>query len=180
MGHRDYAAIQGAWIFAAGDDRLFLWLRRDDRHLFYFKRIYAWHLLCFYGSVDHGTGYHLHSNQTKKGFGAANRVANRVMSMYLMFSIVLVTLLVMFAPFLARILCPPTRAPRCRLLTQYLRLFSLTILFAAFQSNFSAVLNANDSYIPGKLYGVIVNPIIILCMMLFGAKSGFMHWSSVL
>lgn len=108
----------------------------------------------------------------KKGFGAANRVANRVMSMYLMFSIALVTLLVIFAPFLARILCPTYTGSSLRLLTQYLRLFSLTILFAAFQSNFSAVLNANDSYIPGKLYGVIVNPIIILCMMLFGAKIG--------
>lgn len=110
--------------------------------------------------------------RTQSGVKAANTVARKVMTMYLLFSVVLVGMLVLCAPLLAKILCPGYTGAQSALLIRYLRLFSLTILFAAFQSNLAAVLNANDSYIPGKLYGVIVNPVIILFMMLLGAKIG--------
>ena len=52
------------------------------------------------------------------------------------------------------------------------RLFSVAFLFSAIQSIYAAVQNANDIFIPGKLYGVIYNPVAIFCMLALGERLG--------
>jgi len=47
-------------------------------------------------------------------------------------------------------------------------MFSITFIFTSFQSIYAAVLNANDSFVPGKLYGIIFNPLAIIAVLLFG------------
>ncbi|MDY3014102.1 MAG: lipid II flippase MurJ [Evtepia sp.] len=103
---------------------------------------------------------------------AAGKVASRVLSLFLLGAAVLVILLDVFSAEVGRILAPAYTAQEIQVLAHYLRLFSAAFLFSAFQSIYAAVQNANDIFIPGKLYGVIYNPITIFFMLAFGEKLG--------
>jgi putative peptidoglycan lipid II flippase len=102
------------------------------------------------------------------GKKSAGQVASRVLTMFLMAAAVLVVVLDLFANQVGSLLAPAYDAARLQQLTHYLRLFSAAFIFSAFQSIYAAVLNANEIYVPGKLYGVVFSPLAILAIVLWG------------
>ena len=103
---------------------------------------------------------------------AAGKVASRVLSLFLLGAAAVVVLLDLFAPEVGWLLAPAYTEEQSQLLAHYLRLFSVAFLFSAIQSIYAAVQNANDIFIPGKLYGVIYNPVAIFCMLALGERLG--------
>lgn len=110
--------------------------------------------------------------KTRRGQKEADRVASKVLTMFLMFSAVIIGLILLLAPLLAKVLAPGYQGEQIALLAKYLRIYSITFIFAAIESILAAVLNANDSFIPGKLYGLMYNPVAIVFMMLLSGKFG--------
>lgn len=104
----------------------------------------------------------------KEGRRAAGGLASKVLTMFLLGASAAVVVLDLFAGQVGRLLAPAYDAAQLASLAHYLRLFSAAFLFSAFQSIYAAVLNANDIFIPGKLYGVVFNPIAILAVLLLG------------
>ncbi len=103
----------------------------------------------------------------------AGQLASKVLTLFLMIAACLLVLLDLFAPQVGLALAPKYDDPAQRAeLSKYLRLFSVTFLFTAFQSIYAAVLNANDIFVPGKLYGVVFNPIAIFCILVLGDRLG--------
>lgn len=108
----------------------------------------------------------------KKDRESANSVASKMLTLFLTASVVFIAVINIFAPFIARILAPTYNTSDHALLVKYLRIFSVTFIFTAFQSIYAAVLNANNSFVPGKLYGIVYNPIAIVCVLAFAGKYG--------
>ena len=103
----------------------------------------------------------------------AGQLASRVLTLFLMIAALLLVLLDLFAPQVGFALAPKYDDPAQRAeLAKYLRLFSVTFLFTAFQSIYAAVLNAGDIFVPGKLYGVVFNPIAIFSILVLGDRLG--------
>lgn len=103
---------------------------------------------------------------------AANAVASQMLSLFLLIGAVCILLVNLFAPQIAHILSPAYEGAEAARLVYYLHFFSLTFIFTAFQSIYASVLNANDRFVPGKLYGIVYNPIAIGCVVLFSARFG--------
>ena len=108
----------------------------------------------------------------KDGKKAAGEVASKVLVLFLTAAAAAILVLDGFAPQVGRLLAPAYDAGQLSLLAHYLRVFSIAFIFSAFQSIYAAVLNANNIFVPGKLYGVIYNPLTILSMILLGEKLG--------
>ena len=108
----------------------------------------------------------------KKSRNEANAVASTMLTLFLVVGGVFIVLLNLFTPWIARILAPLYAEEAHNTLVFYLRVFSVTFIFTSLQSIYAAVLNANDSFVPGKLYGILYNPISILMVVLFSAKLG--------
>lgn len=103
---------------------------------------------------------------------AANAVASQMLSLFLLIGAVCIVLINLLAPQIGRILAPAYTGEEASELVHYLRLFSVTFVFTAFQSIYASVLNANDRFTPGKLYGIVYNPIAIASVALFAACYG--------
>ena len=104
---------------------------------------------------------------------SAGSLASKVLTLFLLMAAVLALLMSLFAPQIGMALAPKYDDPALRgELAKYLRLFSVTFLFSAFQSIYAAVLNANDIFVPGKLYGVVFNPIAIFAILVLGDRLG--------
>lgn len=108
----------------------------------------------------------------KKSREDANAVASKMLTLFLFAGGLFILLTNIFMPFIAKILAPSYNAELMLQLIKYLRIFSVTFIFTAFQSIYAAVLNANNSFVPGKLYGIVYNPIAIISMLLFADKIG--------
>ena len=108
----------------------------------------------------------------KKDREHANKIASKMLTLFLMASGVFILLINLFAPFVAKFLAPSYTGETLSRLILYLRIFSVTFIFTAFQSIYAAVLNANKSFVPGKLYGIVYNPIAIFMVLLFSVQLG--------
>ena len=108
----------------------------------------------------------------QKGRLAAGQVASKTMTLQLLFAGLIVVLVDVFALPISRLLEPTMDQEGLLELARYLRLFSPAFLFSAVQAIYAAVLNANDSFIPGKLYGLIFNPLSILAVLVLGKYHG--------
>lgn len=108
----------------------------------------------------------------KKSRDDANSVASKMLTLFLAASAVFILIINLFAPYIAGILAPAYSAEDLSVLTRYLRLFSVVFIFTAFQSIYAAVLNANNSFVPGKLYGIVYNPMAIIFVILLGSQLG--------
>lgn len=104
----------------------------------------------------------------RKSKNDANVTASNMLTMFLFASIFLIILINLFAFPLAKLLAPSYEMYALEKLVTYLRFFSLTFIFTAFQSIYAAILNANNSFTPGKLYGLVYNPIAIAAVCIFG------------
>ncbi len=107
---------------------------------------------------------------TKKSREDANRVASKMLTLFLLVGVFFIVLINIFAPFLSRIIAPSYTNAEHLVLIKYLKIFSVTFIFTSFQSIYAAVLNANNSFVPGKLYGIVYNPIAIAMTLLFASK----------
>ena len=108
----------------------------------------------------------------KKNRACANKIASKMLTLFLMASGVFIILINLFAPYVAKFLAPSYTGETLSRLILYLRIFSVTFVFTAFQSIYAAVLNANQSFVPGKLYGIVYNPIAIFMVLLFSVQLG--------
>lgn len=108
----------------------------------------------------------------KKDRESANAVASKMLTLFLLVGGVFILLTNIFAPIISKILAPSYTAEANQTLITYLRIFSITFIFTAFQSIYAAVLNANNSFVPGKLYGIVYNPIAIVLVLLFAGRFG--------
>ena len=108
----------------------------------------------------------------KKSKNDANAVASKMLTLFLFAGGLFILLTNLFMPFIAKLLAPSYDAALMSELIKYLRIFSVTFIFTAFQSIYAAVLNANNSFVPGKLYGIVYNPIAIFSMLLLSRKIG--------
>lgn len=113
----------------------------------------------------------------KKNRGEANKIASKMLTIFLMASAAFIVLINLFAPYIAGMIAPAYSPEDSAVLVKYLRFFSVVFIFTAFQSIYAAVLNANDSFVPGKLYGIVYNPIAIIFVLVFGKMWG--TWSLV-
>lgn len=107
-----------------------------------------------------------------QGRGEGSRLVSRVLSMLLLVAVLAMTALDLLAYPISHLLGPGMDAQALGEMARYLRLFSPAFVFSAMQAVYAAVLNANDRFVPGKLYGVIFNPLAILAVALLGAKLG--------
>lgn len=108
----------------------------------------------------------------KKDRQSANAIASKMLTLFLLASCIFILAINLFAPFIAKMLAPSYASYDLSQLIKYLRLFSVVFIFTAFQSIYAAVLNANNSFVPGKLYGIVYNPIAIIFVLLFASKLG--------
>ncbi len=108
----------------------------------------------------------------KKSKKSANDVASKMLTLFLLVGGIFILLTAAFAPVIAKILAPSYTPQAMDSLTHYLRIYSVTFIFTSFQSIYAAVLNANDSFVPGKLYGIVYNPIAIVMVLAFSGKFG--------
>lgn len=109
---------------------------------------------------------------TKKTKKEANLVASKMLTLFLLVGAFFIVTINAFAPVISKIIAPSYTEAEHLVLIKYLRIFSVTFIFTAFQSIYAAVLNANNSFVPGKLYGIVYNPITILMTLLFSSKFG--------
>ena len=110
--------------------------------------------------------------KVKQNKEKANQIASQMLSMFLLSSVIFIVAVNIFAPFIAKLLAPTYTGETLGKLVMYLRMFSITFIFTSFQSIYAAVLNANDSFVPGKLYGIVFNPLAIIAVLLFAGKFG--------
>ncbi|MBQ5887164.1 MAG: oligosaccharide flippase family protein, partial [Clostridia bacterium] len=110
--------------------------------------------------------------RTKKSKEEANTVASTMLTMFLFIGCVFILLINLFTPWIARLLESDYPPEAHNTLVQYLRIFSVTFIFTALQSIYAAVLNANNTFTPGKLYGIIYNPIAIFMVLAFAGRWG--------
>lgn len=108
----------------------------------------------------------------KKNKESANAVASKMLTLFLLVGGVFILLTNLFTPAIAKILAPSYTQEAHNTLVSYLRIFSVTFIFTSFQSIYAAVLNANNSFVPGKLYGIVYNPIAIVMVLLFAGRLG--------
>lgn len=108
----------------------------------------------------------------KKSKKSANAVASTMLTLFFLVGGIFILLINLFAPGIARILAPAYNGAAHDTLVSYLRIFSVTFLFTSFQSIYAAVLNANNSFVPGKMYGIVYNPIAITLVSVFAGKWG--------
>ena len=108
----------------------------------------------------------------KKNKESANAVASKMLTLFLLVGGVFILLTNIFTPIIAKILAPSYSPEAHNTLVSYLRIFSVTFIFTSFQSIYAAVLNANNSFVPGKLYGIVYNPIAIFMVLLFAGRFG--------
>jgi putative peptidoglycan lipid II flippase len=108
----------------------------------------------------------------KDGKKSAGQLASRVLTMFLMAAAILLLFLDVFANQVGSLLAPAYDAAQLQQLAHYLRLFSAAFIFSAIQSIYAAVLNANNIFVPGKLYGVVFSPLAILAIVLWGDALG--------
>mgnify|MGYP004527144501 CR=1 FL=1 len=108
----------------------------------------------------------------KNGKKAAGEVVSKVLVLFLVAATAAILILDSFAPQVGRLLAPAYDTEQLNLLARYLRIFSAAFIFSAFQSIYAAVLNANDIFVPGKLYGLIYNPLVIAFILLLNGKLG--------
>lgn len=106
----------------------------------------------------------------KKDKASSNAVASKMLTLFLLIGGAFIVLTNIFAPVIAKIIAPSYSVGNHNELVKYLRIFSVTFIFTAFQSIYAAVLNANNSFVPGKLYGIVYNPIAIFMVLLFSKK----------
>lgn len=104
--------------------------------------------------------------------GAANAVASQMLSLFLLMGAACILLINLFAPQAAHLLAPAYTGAEAEQLVRYLRFFSVAFVFTAFQSIYASVLNANERFIPGKLYGLVYNPVAIACVLLLAPRFG--------
>lgn len=109
---------------------------------------------------------------TKKDRASANAIASKMLTLFLLASGAFILIINLFAPQIAKILAPSYTATALTRLVTYLRFFSAVFIFTAFQSIYAAVLNANNSFVPGKLYGIVYNPTAIIFVLLFSQRLG--------
>jgi putative peptidoglycan lipid II flippase len=108
----------------------------------------------------------------KEGKKSAGQVASKVLTMFLMASALMILFLDVFAKQVGGMLAPAYDNSELQVLAHYLRLFSAAFIFSAFQSIYASVLNANDIFVPGKLYGMVFNPISIFAIIFLGDSLG--------
>lgn len=110
--------------------------------------------------------------RVQNGQPAADRLASRVLVIFVSFSVFLCLIGIAGAPLIARVLAPEYSPEQLASLTRYLRFFSVAFIFSAIQAILAAILNANDSFVPGKLYGLILNPVAVALMFLMPRSFG--------
>lgn len=110
--------------------------------------------------------------EVKEDKAAANRVASRVLTLFLLAGFAIIGIINLFIPTIAGIISPTYSTAQMNMLIKYLRIFSFTFIFSAFQSLFAAVLNANKSFTPGKLYGIVYNPVAIIFVWALSGRFG--------
>lgn len=108
----------------------------------------------------------------KKSRKEANDLSSKMLTIFLMAGVVFILIMNLFAHPIAKILAPGYTPDQTAMLIKYLRMFSIVFIFTAFQSLYSSVLNANKSFAPGKLYGMVYNPIAIVLMILLSDRIG--------
>lgn len=110
--------------------------------------------------------------KTREGEGAAKKLAARAMLFFELIAVLLTGLVIAFARPLARILAPGYEGALLDGLAVYLRLFAAVLALTIAQANYTAVLNAEGIFTPGKLYGVIFNVFAVAAVLLLGKRYG--------
>ena len=108
----------------------------------------------------------------KKSREETNELASKMLTVFLLAGVVIVISVFALSPVIAKILAPAYKGRAMETLILYLRVFSFAFIFTAFQSIYTAILNANNSFAPGKLFGIFYNPISILAVVFFSKFFG--------
>ncbi|MBE6963516.1 MAG: hypothetical protein E7443_02805 [Ruminococcaceae bacterium] len=101
--------------------------------------------------------------------GAARRFAADTGRAFTAITAVMVAVVMLFAPQIARIIAPSYPAELTARLAMYLRIFSPALVLFVWIAVFHALLNANQRFIPGELEGA--NQSLILLALVAGLAS---------
>ena len=110
--------------------------------------------------------------KTRDGEQAAKKLASRAMLFFELIAVLLTGLVIALARPLARVLAPGYEGAQLDGLAVYLRLFAAVLALTIAQANYTAVLNAEGIFTPGKLYGVLFNVFAVAAVLLLGRKFG--------
>ena len=110
--------------------------------------------------------------KTRDGEQAAKKLASRAMLFFELIAVLLTGLVIALARPLARVLAPGYEGAQLDGLAVYLRLFAAVLALTIAQANYTAVLNAEGFFTPGKLYGVLFNVFAVAAVLLLGRKFG--------
>lgn len=87
-------------------------------------------------------------------------------------SVLIIAVLFISAPFIAKIIAPAYTNELLTYLTQYIRIYAPTILLMIVCAIFNALLRANRHFLPGELVSVIQSITVILLTFLISKKVG--------
>ena len=105
---------------------------------------------------------------------AAGVFAGNIFILYFFSSILLSLVLILFAPFIAKLLAPSYGPEQLRLLTQYLRIIMAGIAFALATGLFQNLLNAEKRFVFGGLTGIIFSLSAILLILFLSPYLGIL------
>lgn len=102
----------------------------------------------------------------------AKRFAMDVIRAFSLIALGLSAVILLVAPFIARIIAPGYGPELSSQLTDYLRLFAPALVLFVWTATFHALLNANRRFIPGELTGLYQSVIIIAFIIFFRKTLG--------
>ena len=113
---------------------------------------------------------YIHSRES--GEETSKRFAFDVLKVFTLITAGVVTIVLVLAPAISRLLAPTYDAEASARLTYYLRMFSPVLLFFVWAAIFNALLHANKRFIPGEMLSVNQSVWMIALVLLLHKQMG--------
>lgn len=102
----------------------------------------------------------------------ADRFVSALICFIVPIAIIVSILIFIFSPVISSIMTENYTVMYQQILTNYMRIFSITAVFYSLMTIFAAILNANKVFLPGVCISVIQNVTMIVCIILLSKKIG--------
>ena len=114
------------------------------------------------------TYIHLKTTDSEK----SKQFVSNVIKVFLFVTIIISTLVLFLAPYIAKVLAPSYTFELSAQLAFYLRIFAPVLIIIVELAVFNSLLKANEIFVPGELIGVNQSIILIVLVFLIGTKVG--------
>ncbi len=104
--------------------------------------------------------------------GKSKQFVSNVIKVFLLVTITISTTVLLFAPYIAKLLAPSYSVELTTKLALYVRIFSPVLIFLVELAVFNSLLKANEIFVPGEFIGVNQSIILILLVFFIGTRIG--------